>query len=204
MMYHQIKFGCKKISTLVAMTETVVFDYILALTVTLTLKIANQSFHMTLWSMMLHHQTKFGYKRFSSWEDTTQKNIHWHFESLLWPWPWTQQNILIFSKEYPAYAIKPSLQHNTPAHDITSPYQVWLQKVEWFQSYHPDNIPWHFKPSLWPWPQQSKFSKDKPVYEHVPSNQTKFDWKRIKSIELRVKTVIFWLNRPLPWSWPWR
>ena len=63
MMYHQIKFGCKKISTLVAMTETVVFDYILALTVTLTLKIANQSFHMTLWSMMLHHQTKFDIKR---------------------------------------------------------------------------------------------------------------------------------------------
>ena len=48
---------------------------------TLTLKIAKQCFHMTLWLMMIYHNTKFGSKRLTRSEDivcTVNKvsNIH--------------------------------------------------------------------------------------------------------------------------------
>ena len=68
MRYHPIKFGCKKISSSVDIIETVMLDYTIPqrVNVTLTLNIANQFYHMTLWPMMLFHHTKFGYKRFSS------------------------------------------------------------------------------------------------------------------------------------------
>ena len=39
-----------------------------SLTVTLTLKLAHQSFCMTLQLMMMHYQTKFSYKKFSGSE----------------------------------------------------------------------------------------------------------------------------------------
>ena len=47
-------------------------------------------FHMTLWLIMLHHHTKFGNKTFCSSGDIIWTNIQWHFELLLWPWPWMQ------------------------------------------------------------------------------------------------------------------
>ena len=46
---------------------------------TLNLKTANQSSCMTLWPMMLHHHTKFGYTRFSSWEIS----FRWTFTEIL-------------------------------------------------------------------------------------------------------------------------
>ena len=57
-----------------------------------TLTINNVS-HMTL-QFMLHHHTKFGYKRFSGVEDIIQTNINWTVKCLLWvwPWSWTQQS----------------------------------------------------------------------------------------------------------------
>ena len=64
-MHHPIKFGCKKIGGSVNMVDTVIFDYV-SLSVTLNLKTANQFSCMTLWPMMMHHLTKFGYIRFSS------------------------------------------------------------------------------------------------------------------------------------------
>ena len=110
-----------------------------ALTVTLTLKITNQSSCATLWPKM-HHHTKFGYKRFSSWGGIVQINIHWNFECFLWPWPWSQQRNPIFLEANPAYNGMPQksslvlfnhrelhqgcfLKHNL-AHDDISPYQV--------------------------------------------------------------------------------
>ena len=80
MMYHPIKFGCEKISSSADMVETVILIK-WALTVTLNLKKANQSSNRTLWPMTLHHHTKFGYRRFSSWGDIIQMNIHWNSES---------------------------------------------------------------------------------------------------------------------------
>ena len=46
-----------------------------ALTVTLTLKIANTFFHKTLWLMMLHHHTKSGNKMFCGSENIIWTNI---------------------------------------------------------------------------------------------------------------------------------
>ena len=65
MMYHPIKFGCKKISSSADMVDTVIFDQ-MTLAVTLNLKTANQSSCVTLWPLMLLHHTKFGYREFSS------------------------------------------------------------------------------------------------------------------------------------------
>ena len=33
---------------------------------------------------------------------------------------------------------KPIFSHDTLAHDVASPYQVWLQKVQQLKRYHPD------------------------------------------------------------------
>ena len=72
MMYHPIKFGCKKISSSADMVETVTFD--------------QMSPHCDL-----------------------------HLEDS-----------------------KPIFLHDTLAHDISSPYQVWLQKVPQLRRYHSD------------------------------------------------------------------
>ena len=48
-----------------------------ALTVTLNLKTGNQS-SCIFWPMMLHHHSKFDYRRFSSRGDIIQMNIHWN------------------------------------------------------------------------------------------------------------------------------
>ena len=92
MMYHQTKFNCKRIRN----SDTTLKSHILiilSLTVTLTLKTANQSFWKTIWIIMMSQiTTKFGCKGFSDSEHIIWANIHWHFEILLWPWPWTQQS----------------------------------------------------------------------------------------------------------------
>ena len=75
----------------------------------LDLETASCSFHMILWPIMLHHDTKFGHKRFSSCEGIIKMINHWTLVPSLWPRPWSQQNNLSFSKHNPAYAIKPSL-----------------------------------------------------------------------------------------------
>ena len=79
MMYHPIKFGCKKLGSSADLVETVIFDQMspncepeledskpLFLHDKLNLKTANQSSCMPLWPIMLHHHTKFGYRMFSS------------------------------------------------------------------------------------------------------------------------------------------
>ena len=50
------------------------------MTLTMTLKIANQSFHMTVQPVMMHHHTKFGIKRFICSEYVILTNIHGLFE----------------------------------------------------------------------------------------------------------------------------
>ena len=72
MIYQPIKSGCKKNNSLADMVETVIFDQMYPHSVTLNLKTANQTSCMTLWPTMLHHHTKFGYRRFSSWWDIVQ------------------------------------------------------------------------------------------------------------------------------------
>ena len=60
-MFNQTKFGCKMISS----SENILKSHILiklSLTVTLTLKTANQSFRKTIWLIMTYHHTKLGSK----------------------------------------------------------------------------------------------------------------------------------------------
>ena len=45
------------------------------MTPTLTFTIANQHFHMVLWHMMMHHHTKFGYRRLGCLENIIQTKI---------------------------------------------------------------------------------------------------------------------------------
>ena len=63
MMYHPIKAGSKKISNSVLVWQKQSYLIIWASNVTLTVNTANQSSCMTLWPMMMHHHTKFGYER---------------------------------------------------------------------------------------------------------------------------------------------
>ena len=69
---HQTKFGCKQTSTfkIYSRNSNILIKWVLL--VTLTLKTANPSFSKTLWLMMIHRNTKFGYKRLSSTEGTVQ------------------------------------------------------------------------------------------------------------------------------------
>ena len=75
MMYHLIKFSCKRISSSVDILESRISHILIvcALSVTLILETVSQSSCSTLWPMMMHHHTKFGYKRFSSSEDCPEK-----------------------------------------------------------------------------------------------------------------------------------
>ena len=73
-MYHPITCNYKKISSSVDMVETVISDY-MSLYCDPELKTANQSSCKTLWPMMMHHNTKFGSKRFSNSSGQTI-NIH--------------------------------------------------------------------------------------------------------------------------------
>ena len=89
MVYHQTKSGCQGINN----SEDIVESHILiiwALAVTWLWRQQKFLFHMTFWLMMLHHHTKFGNKTFCSSGDIIWTNIQWHFELLLWPWPWMQ------------------------------------------------------------------------------------------------------------------
>ena len=121
MMNHQTKFSCQRISGADNVSKSHIL-IILSLTVTLTLKTANQSFWKTIWLIMLHQHTKFGSKRLSVPEDTIWTNIHWNFEILMWPWPRTQQSNF-------------SIKHSGLWYDNVLSNQVWWQTDEQFKRY---------------------------------------------------------------------
>ena len=153
---------------------------------TLTLKIANQSFHMRYWPMAwcCITITKFGYKRFSSWEDI-QMIIHWNFESLLWPWTEPQENNLIFSKDNPAYAIKPSL--------VTKRISSTEDTVEG------DTWPYKVFSDLDNKDSKAFFSLQLMMMHHY----TKFSDKRFSSSEDIDLTNIHQHSEVSPWPWLW-
>ena len=88
-MYHHINTGSKRISSSEDIVETVIFFIIWALTVTLTLKIANPSFCMTLWCI-----TKSSLVRNVKWFGKYHLDKHsMVFQPSLWPWSWILQSI---------------------------------------------------------------------------------------------------------------
>ena len=72
----------------------------------LTVKIANQSLHMTLWPMLTRHSTKFGYNRFSSSEDIIPTN---------------SETLNLCCDLYPEHS-NPIFSQDTHAHDDVPPY----------------------------------------------------------------------------------
>ena len=104
-MYYQTKFENKRISSSENIVETVM--NIWTLDVTLTLKIANPPFSMTLWLMMVHHNTKSGNKMFAGEEDTG-----------------TNTDILTVAVALTLIAVIHFFSQNTLVYDAASPHQV--------------------------------------------------------------------------------
>ena len=81
MRYHQTKFGCKRIISSEDRVELEskkqsYFDFI-NIHCDLDLEDRNRTFHSTLHLMMMHHNTKFGYKQLSgSEEDSCWIKLH--------------------------------------------------------------------------------------------------------------------------------
>ena len=69
--------------------------------------------------MMMYHPIKFGCKKISSLADKVETVI---FDQIS---PELEES-------------KPIFLHDTLAHDLASPYQIWLQKVQQLRRYHSD------------------------------------------------------------------
>ena len=85
--------------------------------------------------MMMYHQIKFGYKNISSSADMVetvtfdQMTLSPHSD------PELEDSKLVFLQD-------------TLAHDVASPYQVWLQKVQQLRRYVQMNNHWDSEPIL--------------------------------------------------------
>ena len=156
--------------------------------------------------MMMHHHTKIVYKRFSSWGDIIQMNIHWHFEAFLWPWPRTQQSNPIDSQDYPAYVNVPSSQvqlQNDSDGILESHILI-------------------YDPSLWPWPWRQQTNHSEWLWLMMTHRHTTFGSLSFSGSEnfvltfnwhskfCLVVTVILLSYQPccdhfevLLWPWPW-
>ena len=115
-MYHQTKFCSKRISKSEDTVETVIFwSYEPLLTV--TLKIANKSFCMTLQPIMMHHNTEFGSKMCGG------------LENIIW------LNIGILTLCCDLDCNNPIFPQDTLAYDNLSSDHVWLPKNQQFIRY---------------------------------------------------------------------
>ena len=86
---------------------------------TLTLKLANQSFYMTLKLMMMHHNTKFSQKMFGTFEDIIWRNTY----------------IRTLHCDLDLDCSSPIFSQDTVAYDDVSSDQVWLPKNQQFRRY---------------------------------------------------------------------
>ena len=116
-----------------------------ALAVTLTLKIANKSFCITLGLMMLRHCTKLGTKKKKN-SSVVQKTSSGQ----------TFSDILNLRCDLDLEHSNPIFQKDTPAYYAVQSNQVWLQTEQYFRRYRGKSlletvIFWLHKPLLWPW-----------------------------------------------------
>ena len=110
-----------------------------ALAVTMTLKIANQSFYMALWLLMMHHNTKFGSKTFGGLGDNM----------------WTNINSLSLTCKLDPECNNPFFFFFTGQLGLLMMYHQTKFGCQGINS--SDNIVarvifWSYEPSLWPWP----------------------------------------------------
>ena len=131
-MYHQSKFYSKRISNLENTVETVIFwSYEPLLTV--TLKIANKSFCMTLQPMMMHHNTEFGSKMCGGLENIIWINIE----------------ILTLRCDLDLYCNNPIFPQDALAYHQT---KFGCQRINSLEDVVIRVIFWSYEPWLWPWP----------------------------------------------------
>ena len=100
---------------------------------------------------------------------------------------------------------KPIFLHDTLTDDEASPYQVWLQKIQRFRIYCPDEqslILWNFTVTSTLNAVIHFFARTLWLMMIYPNS--KFGCKRINSSANTVKTVMCWSYETLPWPWPWR
>ena len=134
MMYHPIKFSCNKISSSAGLIEkSCLIKW--AVTVTLNLKTANKSSCMTLWPMMLHHNSA---SPFQVWLQKVQQQRRRRYhpeEHLLEYWTFsvnltltTTEQSNLFTKQSSLWwcAIKPGLvaKKTSSSEDILKSYSV--------------------------------------------------------------------------------
>ena len=74
--------------------------------------------------MMMYHPIKFGCKKISSSADMTETVI---------------SDLMSPHGDPELEDSKPIFLHDTLAHDVASPYHVWLQKVQQLGKYPPDD-----------------------------------------------------------------
>ena len=91
------KFGCIMVSS---SGDTVESYILIKYKLSLDLAVSTTISYMTLHLLIMNHHTKFGYKRFSSWEDIVKMKHSLEFPTF--PWPWPQKSNPIFSQDNPA------------------------------------------------------------------------------------------------------
>ena len=72
---------------------------------------------------MMYHPIKFGYKKINSSADIVETVMYDQMSPHCDP---------------ELEDSKPVFLHDTLAHDVVSPYQAWLQKIQQLRRYHPD------------------------------------------------------------------
>ena len=80
-------------------------------------------FHKAVQLMTMYHPIKFGCKEISSSADVVKTVIFDQMSPVC---------------DHELEDSKPVFLHDTLAHDVASPYQFWLQKVQQLRRYHPD------------------------------------------------------------------
>ena len=155
----------------------------LLLIVTLTLNtVILFFFHKTLWLMMMYHQTKFCCQGINSSEN---KRIFWSYE--------------------PCCHLDLEDSKDALAHDAASPYQIWKQNVLWFRKYRTDKHSLTFSTFVVTLTlNEVILFFNRTLRLMMLYYTTTFGCRRASSFEDIVEMVIFWLFKPLLWSWPWK
>ena len=95
--------------------------------------------------------------------------------------------------------------HSTLVHDGASPYQVWLQKVQWLRKYRWDEHSLEFLTfpvTLTTTEQSNLFTRQSSSWlGAVKPNY--FSWERISNSEDILQSHLWWHDPPL-WPWSWR
>ena len=149
----------------------------------LNLKTANQSFCMTLWPLIMHHCSKFGYKRFSSWGDI----IHWS--------RWTFTRILNRYCDL-------DIDHNRAIQSIHKTIQLSCKRISSSEDILERHILiiWSFTVTLTLRAANQSFGKT--IWRIMMHHHTKFSSKRFSNSEDIFWTNIHWHFEVLLWPWP--